>query len=230
MSNHSRLNDLKKLRSDTSAMLSNIEWNLGSLVGAALILNNPSIVSRQSIPTEVVVDGLELSGSQILGLGLSTHESKDRIREILALAQRCLICESTELAADILFRAAQILNGHKDPYLGNKQFGVDLADLSSAKKGKSGSLISAEQRKFMSACAVKLRCSIRHNNARLLPRKSIVYVGVPAQLLIEVNEQWIEGSNNELKISLKTSHDIFTSVSSIVHSGLTNAMCSKLVL
>jgi len=228
MSNHSILTDLKQLHSDASAMFANIEWNLGSLVGAAVVLNKPAVVSRLSTPIEVVVDELRLNGPQILGLDLTAHERKDRIREVLALAHRCLICESTELAADVLFRAARILQGQKDPYLGNDHFGVNLVDLSRQKKGKSGFLISVEQRKFMSTCAVELRCLIRHNNARLLPHKSVVYAGTPAQLPIEINQQWIKGSSNELKISLKTSHDIFSSVSSIVQSGLTAAMSGKL--
>lgn len=227
-SNNSPLTDLKKLHSDASAMLANIEWNLGSLVGAAIILNKPSVVSRLSIPINVLVDELELSGSQILGLDLTTDERKDRIQEVLALAHRCLICESTELAADVLFRAARILQEKKDPYLGNDRFGVNFADLSSKKQGKSGSLISTEQRKFMSTCAVELRCLIRHNNARLLPHKSVVYAGTPAQLPIAINQQWLQGCSNELKISLKTSHDIFRSVSSIVQSGLAAAMSGKL--
>jgi hypothetical protein len=226
--NHAVLTDLRQLHSDASAMLANIEWNLGSLVGAAVILDKPLVVSRLSIPIEVVVDELGLRGPQILGLDLAAHERKDRIREVLALAHRCLICESTELAADVLHRAALILQGQKDPYLGNKQFGVSLADLSKPRQGKSGSLISPEQRKFMSTCAVELRCLIRHNNARLLPQKSVVYAGTPAQLPISINQQWTQGSNNELKISLKTSHDIFSSVSSIVQSGLTAAMSGKL--
>jgi len=209
-------------------MLANIEWNLGSLVGAAVILNKPLVLRRLSIPIEVVVDELGLNGPQILGLDLAAHERKDRIREVLALAHRCLICESTELAADVLHRAALILQGQKDPYLGNKQFGVSFADLSRSKQGKSGYLISAEQRKFMSTCAVALRCLIRHNNARLLPQKSVVYAGTPAQLPISINQQWTQGSNNELKISLKTSCDIFSTVSSIVQSGLTAAMSGKL--
>ena len=226
--NHSILTDLRQLHSDASAMLANIEWNLGSLVGATVILNKPLVVSRISIPIEVVVDELGLNGPQILGLDLAAHERKDRIREVLALANRCLICESTELAADVLHRAALILQGQKDPYLGNKQFGVNFIDLSRSKQGKSGSLISAEQRKFMSTCAVALRCLIRHNNARLLPQKSVVYAGTPAQSPISINQQWTQGSTNELKISLKTSHDIFSTVSSIVHSGLTAAMSEKL--
>jgi len=209
-------------------MLANIEWNSGSLVGVAVILNKPSVVSRRAIPIEVVVDELGLNGPQILGLDLADHERKDRIREVLALAHRCLICESTELAADVLHRAALILQGQKYPYLGNQQFGVNFVDLSRQKPGKSGSLISAEQRKFMSTCAVELRCLIRHNNARLLPHKSILYAGTPAQWPIEINQQWIQGSRNELKISLKTSHDIFSSVSSIVQSGLTAAISVKL--
>lgn len=226
--NHSILNELRQLHSDASAMFANIEWNLGSLVGAAVVLNKPAMVNRLSIPIEVVVDELSLNGPQILGLDLAAHERKDRIREVLALAQRCLICESTELAADVLHRAALILQGQKDPYLGNKQFGVNLADLSKPRQGKSGSLISAEQRKFLRDCAVELRCLIRHNNARLLPHKSVVYAGTPAQLPIAINQQWIQGSSNELKISLKTSHDIFSSVSSIVQSGLTAAISGKL--
>jgi hypothetical protein len=226
--NHSILADLRQLHSDASAMFANIEWNLGSLVGAAVILNKPSVVSSRAIPIEVVVDELGLNGPQILGLDLADHERKDRIREVLALAHRCLICESTELAADVLHRAALILQGHKDPYLGNKQFGVNFVDLSRPRQGKSGSLISAEQRKFLRDCAVELRCLIRHNNARLLPYKSVIYAGTPAQLPIEINQQWIQGSSNELKISLKTSYDIFSSVSSIVRSGLTAAMSGKL--
>ena len=228
MSNHSTLNDLRQLHSDASAMLANIEWNLGALVGAAVVLNKPEVLSRPSIPIEVLVDELGLNGPQILGLDLAAHERKDRIREVLALAQRCLICESTELAADILFRAAWILQGQKDPYVGNDRFGVGFADLSRARQGKSGALISAEQRKFMSTCAVQLRCLIRHNNARLLPHKSVVYAGTPAQWPIEINQQWLQGSSNELKISLKTSYDIFSSVSSIVQSGLTAAISGKL--
>lgn len=104
------------------------------------------------------------------------------------LAHRCLICDSMELAADILFRARRILQGQNNPYLGNNQFGVDFAGLSSPKKVKLGALISAEQRKFIGTCAVKLCCLIRHNNSRLLPQKSVVYVGTPAQLSIEINQ------------------------------------------
>jgi hypothetical protein len=229
MSNHSILTSLGLLYSDASAMLDNIEWNLGSLMASAIILNKPSVVSRLAIPTEVVVDELVLIGPQILGIDLATNERKDRTREVLALAHRCLICESTELAADVLFRATRILQGQNDPYLGDKQFGVSLADLSNSKQGKSGALITAEQRKFMGTCAVKLRCLIRHNNARLLPQNSIIYIGTPSQLPIEINQQWIQGSSNELKISLKTSHDIFSSISSIVKSGLTTAMSEKFV-
>lgn len=209
-------------------ILAYIEWNLGALVGAAILLNNPSVVNRLAVPTEVFVDGLGLNGPLIIGLDLAAHERKDRIREVLSLAHRCLICESTELAADFLFRAARILQGQNDPYLGNDRFGVNLVDLSNQKQGKSGSLISSEQRNFMSTCAVELRCLIRHNNARLLPHKSVVYAGTPAQLPIAIDQQWLQGSSNELNISLKISHDIFSSVSWIVQSGLTAAMSEGL--
>jgi hypothetical protein len=111
-----------------------------------------------------------------------------------------------------------------DPYLGTTRFGVNFSDLSSKKPGKSGSLISSEQRNFMCSCAVELRCLIRHNNARLLPHKSIIYKGIPARLPIEINQPWLQGSSNELKISLKTSHEIFSSISQIVQDGLTAAL------
>ena len=218
------LGELSKLQSDATAMLANIEWNLGALVGAALVINKPSLVNRSAIPKEIIVDELGLNGSQILGLDLAPDEREARIREVLALGHRCLICESTELAADVLFRAVRILQDQKDPYSGEVRFGVELSDLSSPKKGKSGSLISIEQRKFMGTCAVVLRCLIRHNNARLLPHKSVVYSGTPASLPISINQQWLQGSSNELNISLKTSYDIFGIISRVVLDGLTFAL------
>ena len=218
------LGELNKLQSDATAMLANIEWNLGALVGAALVINKPSLVNRSAIPKEIILDELGLNGFQILGLDLASDERQARIREVLALGHRCLICESTELAADVLFRAVRILQDQKDPYLGDAQFGVDLSALSSPKKGKSGSLISIEQRNFMGTCAVVLRCLIRHNNARFLPHKSVIYDGTPASLPISINQQWLQGSSNELNISLKTSHDIFRNVSRVVSDGLTFAL------
>lgn len=215
---------LEQLQSDALAMLENIEWNLAALLGAAMVIERPALINGPVVPSEVLVDELSMSGSQILGLTLEGHERKNRIDEVLALGKRCLICDSTELAADVLYRAARISEGHGDPYLGDSDFSVAFQHLNIKNPGKSGSLISPEQRNFMRDCAVELRGLIRHNNARLLPKKNVVYSGTPASIPIVVNQKWVQGSGNELSINLKVGYDIFKSVRTIVMDGLNTAL------
>jgi hypothetical protein len=189
-----------------------------------MVIERPTLINGPVVPIEVEVDELSMSGPQTLGLALGCHERKSRIDEVLALGKRCLICESTELTADVLYRAARISEGHGDPYLGDSRFGVALKDLHNKNPGKSGDLISLEQRNFMRDCAVELRGLIRHNNARLLPQKNVVYSGTPASIPIVVNQIWVQGTENELSINLKISYDIFKSVKTIVMDGLNSAL------
>ena len=201
-------------------MFDNIEWNMAGLVGMAMILNKPTIVDKEHLPKSIDVDGLVLKAPEILGLVLPDFERKARGQEFLALAQRCLICESTELAADVLFRASRLASKKPDPYHATVPFSVKFSDLWNPNRGMSGALLTPEQRNFMQECAVNLRGLIRHNNAHLLQNKSVIYKGTPVNKQIEVIQKWAPGSDNRLDISLDTSYEIFRSVAALVHDGI----------
>lgn len=218
------LKTLEKLQRGATAMFENIEWNLGALVGATLLVQQPSIVNELVLPEKFLVEELGFTPSQVLGLSLAPHERKAREREILALVRRCLICESTELATDILYRAARIAQAQPDPYHGSDGFSVKFIDLTRTKPGNAGALISAEQVKFLNTCMVKLRNLIRHNKSRLLPKQSIVYTGKPAKLEISIKQEWGQGSNNELAISLGLSYRLFKSVAATTQDGISVAL------
>jgi hypothetical protein len=214
---------LSKLRRDADAMLGNLEWNVGGLLGLSVIIQRPAVINLQSAPTSIEVDGLAVDGFQCLGLSLLQRDRKARTEEVLALARRCLICESTELATDYLVRASRLANGKEDPYNGAEYFSVDFTELWNPKKGKAGSLLTQEQRGFMEKCVVPLRHCIRHNNGRLLPYKSIHYTGLPADHQIVVSLQWKANSLNEIALSLKECHDSFTTVRTALTAGLERA-------
>ncbi len=113
------------------------------------------------------------------------------------------------------------------PYEGAEYFSVDFTELWNPNKGKAGSLLTHEQRAFMEQCVVPLRHSIRHNNARLLPRRSIRYSGTPADRQIAISLEWSAKSANALTLPLNQCHDLFATVSATVTAGLRMAAQSN---
>lgn len=215
---------LEKLHSDANAIFENIEWNFGALVMAGAIINKPSIINVHELPHQIVIDGIVLKSASLFGLNFPSNERRARVGEILALAQRSLICEATEMAADLLHRAAVISSGKPDPYKLNTSLSIKLRDFSVTRRGKAGSLLNKAQRDFMSECAVPLRGFIRHNNAKIPSNRGIDYCGSPCGIDICVQHRESDGGASSIKINLDQSHAIYTSIHKLVNSAFEKAM------
>jgi hypothetical protein len=212
-----------QLKQDAHAIYSNIEWNLGCGVGLGAVILNPKLLNLQAVPLRIDVDGLSLDGFQCLGIALLEKDRQARANEVLGAVRRALICEGVELAADFLVRAARVMTQGADPYDAEEYFSVDLRELWNPGSGRAGSLITADDRTFLEHCAVPLRNCIRHNNGRLLPKKSIRYHGNPRGKAIGIDFTWRKESDNAIALQLSVAYDIFAVVREIVFDGLERA-------
>jgi len=220
LSNTQKIDDLL---SDSRAIFNNIQWNLGATVGIASIIINPKLINLNNAPLRIDVEGLDIDGFQCLGVALLEKDRMPRLNEIIAMAKRSLVCESLELAADFLVRASRIMHQGIDPYENDQYFSVDIRELWNSNKGKAGALITHTERQFFENLVAPLRNLIRHNNGKLLPKKAIQYSGQHYGKPLAVNQEWKEGADNNIKLQLKTAHDIFTIVMATVDDGLGRA-------
>jgi hypothetical protein len=213
-----------RLLNDEKSIFSNIEWNLGALIGMASVVLSPKLVNISNAPLRISADGLDVDGFQCLGVALLEKDRKPRADELLGMAKRTLMCESLEIAADFLARAVRIAENGKDPYEDDDYFSVDIRELWNPKKGRASSLIDPSDRVFLEKCAAPLRNIIRHNNGRLLPKKEIIYSGTLRDKKIEINYKWEEGKDNSLKMPLNIAHDIFYLIWALADDGLQKAL------
>jgi len=213
-----------RLLNDEKSIFSNIEWNLGALIGMASVVLSPKLVNISNAPLRISADGLDVDGFQCLGVALLEKDRKPRADELLGMAKRALMCESLEMAADFLARAVRIAENGKDPYEDDDYFSVDIRELWNPKKGRAGSLIDPSDRVFLEKCAAPLRNIIRHNNGRLSPKKEIIYSGTLRDKKIEINYKWKEGKDNSLKMPLNIAHDIFYLIWALADDGLQKAL------
>ncbi len=213
-----------RLSSDGKSIFSNIEWNLGALIGMASVVLSPKLINISNAPLRISADGLDVDGFQCLGVALLEKDRKPRADELLGMAKRALVCESLEMAADFLARAARIAKNGVDPYEDDDYFSVDIRELWNPKEGRAGFLIDQSDRVFLENCAVPLRNIIRHNNGRLPPKKEIKYSGTLRSKKIEISYKWEEGKDNSLKMPLNISHDIFYIIWSLTDDGLQKAL------
>jgi len=213
-----------RLSSDAKSIFSNIEWNLGALIGMASVVLAPKLVNISNAPLRISADGLDVDGFQCLGVALLEKDRKPRADELLGMAKRVLMCESLEMAADFLTRAVRIAENGKDPYEDDDYFSVDIRELWNPKTGRAGSLIDKSDRKFLEKCAAPLRNIIRHNNGRLPPKKEIKYSETLRSKKIEISYKWGEGKDNSLKMPLKIAHDIFYIIWAFTDDGLQKAL------
>jgi len=211
------------LLSNFRATFNNIEWNLGATVGIASIVLNPRLINLDNAPLRINVDGLDVDGFQCLGVALLEKDRMPRVNEIIAMAKRSLVCESLELAADFLVRASRIIYQGGDPYEKDQYFSVDIRELWNSNSGKAGEFIDHSERQFLENLAAPLRNLIRHNNSKLLPKKSLNYSGQHYGRTLSIKQEWNEGEDNNIKLSLKDTHDIFTIVKATVEDGLEKA-------
>jgi hypothetical protein len=214
---------LDPLFSDFEAIFNNIEWNLGATIGIASIVINPKLIYLNNAPLRINVDGLDVDGFQCLGVALLEKDRMPRMNEIIAMAKRSLVCESLELAADFLVRASRIMYQGIDPYEKDQYFSVDIRELWNSNKGKAGELIDRPERQFLENLVYPLRNLIRHNNGKLLPKKSIRYNGQHYERSLNIDLEWIEGNDNNIVLQLNTAHDIFVTVRHIVEDGFGRA-------
>ena len=138
-----------RLLNDEKSIFSNIEWNLGALIGMASVVLSPKLVNISNAPLRISADGLDVDGFQCLGVALLEKDRKPRADELLGMAKRTLMCESLEMAADFLARAVRIAENGKDPYEDDDYFSVDIRELWNSKKGRAGSLIDPSDRVFL---------------------------------------------------------------------------------
>lgn len=221
-----RRDQIARLLQDAQSVYANIEWNLGCLVGLGAIILRPQLLNLQTAPLRIEIDGLTLDGFQCLGIALLDKDRKPRSDEVLGAARRALICEGVELAADFLVRASRVASAGADPYEAEDYFSVDLRELWNPSTGKAGSLIESEDRSFLETCVVPLRNCIRHNNGRLLPKKSIHYQGNLRGRHVDIDFKWQKDSENALVLPLSSAHGIFTAVREIVVAGLEHAIAN----
>jgi len=214
---------INSLLSDSRAIFNNIEWNLGAMVGIASIVINPKLINLNNAPLRIDVEGLDVDGFQCLGVALLEKDRMPRLNEIIAMAKRFLVCESLELAADFLVRASRIMYQGVDPYEKDQYFTVDIRELWNSNRGKAGSLINQPERYFLENIVAPLRNFIRHNNGKMPPKKTIEYAGEHYGRPLSIDLKWKEGEDNNIKLQLKTAHDIFIIVMSIVDEGLVMA-------
>jgi hypothetical protein len=214
---------LMVLRGDYESILGNIEWNLAGLVSAAMIIINPKLLHLQTVPLRIILDGLDLDGFQCLGLALIEKDRQARANELLAAAKRSLICESLEVCADFLARAARIASGERDPYAHEDYFSVDIKELWNAKRGRAGSLLEESDREFIEKFVALLRNFIRHNNGKLPPRRSIVYAGKPKSKQFNFSLVWSSDGTNDISAPLNIAHDIFVTLRDISLAGFRRA-------
>ncbi len=217
---------LEQLQKDAHSIYGNIEWNLGGIIGMAVVTANPKLISLSNAPMRIDIDGMSLDGFQCLGLSLLEKDRKPRADELFGLAKRALMCEALEIAADFLVRAVRIVNTDEDPYEIDSYFSVNIRELWNSKSSRAGSLVTKEDREFFEKCAVPLRNCVRHNNGRLLPHTEIKYSGNPRDKEIEVSFRWAEDdkANNQIKLSMSLAHDIFLTIWNIVEDGLSKAL------
>ena len=213
-----------RLLNDEKSIFSNIEWNLGALIGMASVVLSPKLVNISNAPLRISADGLDVDGFQCLGVALLEKDRKPRADELLGMAKRALMCESLEMAADFLARAVRIAENGKDPYEDDDYFSVDIRELWNPKKGRAGSLIDSSDRVFLEKCAAPLRNIIRHNNGRLPPKKVMIYSGTLRDKKIEIDYKWEEGKDNSLKMPLNIAHDIFYLIWALADDGLQKAL------
>jgi len=179
--------ELLKIISDTQSIFNNIEWNLGGLIAAAVLIRNPKLLYLNNIPVVIEVDGLKLDGFQALGISLLGKDRKARADELLGAAKRALLCEALEIGADSLVRAIRLVQTGVDPYSSDNYFSANIKELWNSNKGKAGSLINDQDRLFIEKCAAPLRNIIRHNNGAIPPKKEIIYSGKPKNKQINLS-------------------------------------------
>ena len=213
-----------RLVNDGKSIFSNIEWNLGALIGIASVVLSPKLVDISNAPLRINADGLDVDGFQCLGVALLEKDRKPRADELLGMAKRALMCESLEMAADFLTRAARIAKNGIDPYEDDDYYSVDIRELWNPKEGRAGYLIDSSDRVFIERCAAPLRNIIRHNNGRLPPKKQIIYSGTLRDKKIAIDYKWEDGKDNSLKLPLNIAHDIFYLIWALVDNGLQKAL------
>ena len=140
---------IDQIENDIQSILTNIEWNLGGLIGLGVLYSNPKIVFLQNAPLTIDVEGLKVDGFQAMGISLLEKDRKCRIDETFALAKRMLICEALETSADYLYRLIEFKKSGEVPYESESILNVSISDLFNSTKGKSGSLLIDEERKFI---------------------------------------------------------------------------------
>jgi len=219
-----RIKKLRKLQGDAEGIYGNIEWNMAGLIMSAVLVLNPRLLFLQSIPEIISIDGLDIDGFQTFGLTLARHERKDRSNELIAAAKRSLVCESLEVGADLLVRCARILHSGKDPYEIDQNFTAKISELWNAKRGKAGYLIGAEDRAFVESCAAPLRHWIRHNNGKIPPKETLYYDGSPRGRRVQVQLEWKQDSDNDIKLPLAMAYNIFWTIREMILSGIKKAV------
>ena len=218
---------LLALRGNYESILNNIEWNLAGFVSAAFIIINPKLLDLQAVPMRISVDGLDIDGFQCLGLALIEKDRQPRANELLAAAKRSLICESLEVSADFLARAARIASCERDPYARDDYFSVDMRELWNTKRGRAGSLLEEGDREFIEKCVAPLRNFIRHNNGKLPPRRSILYAGKPKSKEFNFSMVWSSDGTNDISATLHIAHDVFVTLRDIGLAGFGRALASS---
>ncbi len=223
MSNR-RLKQLQKLLSDTSLIYRGIEGLVRTLIGAGTLIRNSQMLRPEQITKEFKLDGFVIDGPWSLGLAMSSEEVEHYSQSLVALANRELICDTLQITADVLARAARILLSGKDPYALDTYFSGNIAELWADKTGRAGSLLQPEERRFFKDCATPLRHCVRHNNAVIRPRMKISYSGNPSKWAINVWFQWHKGQPNRLRIPISESFKIFLTMKECGTEGIQQAL------
>ena len=176
-SENEKLDQLAKLYGEATAVLHNLERAVASVVGMIYVSHYRNRIGFDEIHDNFELDGLTLKTRQILGLDISSEQELEaHHNNLAALARRVLVCESFEFCVDYLGRVARITATGKDPYA-EGAYSIRLAEISNPKKGKAGSLIGSDERRFFATLVMPIRNYVRHNNSVIPPNKPIVYQG-----------------------------------------------------
>lgn len=215
---------LKIVREDAEGIYSRLNWNVGHMVGMFFILRYPSAVDRSVVPDRIAHHGYDVNGPQALGLTLNEEQRPNHVHELAVMAKRVLVADATELAAETLFRAIQIVHQGRDPYTHASGVSVKFHHLHLPGDSKAGSLLTEEDREFFEECAVPIRDRLRHNNSRTTPKgDEISYEGEPRDHRISVHATWTEGKESAINLHLGLAQNIFETIRSAVYDGLDRA-------
>jgi len=170
-----------------NAKCENIRWVLASHLAYSVLISRPDIVKLSNFPSELQIDNIKVSASDVFGVVLQPKDRQMIIDENLAAARRLLIADTFDQLVESFCRGYAIYasDNHADPY--EQEDPIYFTGRGLYKGEKEARYFLDVEREFIKKLVNPLRNTIRHHNGIVPPKGVIDYQGQIDNLTIGVH-------------------------------------------